>query len=51
MADRTPRLSVSELPLTEIAVRTERSVDAVVGLIHRALRWHPEELRGATGDR
>jgi len=42
------------LPLAEIAARMGRSVDAVVGLIHRglrALRRDLEELRGETGDR
>jgi RNA polymerase sigma-70 factor (ECF subfamily) len=41
------------LPLAEIAARMGRSVDAVVGLIHRglrALRRDLEELRGETGD-
>jgi RNA polymerase sigma-70 factor (ECF subfamily) len=42
------------LSLAGIAARMERSVDAVVGLIHRglrALRRDLEELRGETGDR
>ena len=42
------------LPLAETALRMGRSVDAVVGLIHRglrALRRDLEELRGETGDR
>jgi RNA polymerase sigma-70 factor (ECF subfamily) len=42
------------LPLVEIAAWMGRSVDAVVGLIHRglrALRRDLEELRGETGDR
>jgi RNA polymerase sigma-70 factor (ECF subfamily) len=42
------------LSLAEIAARMERSVDAVVGLIHRglrALRRDLEELRGETGAR
>jgi RNA polymerase sigma-70 factor, ECF subfamily len=42
------------LSLAEIAARMERTVDAVVGLIHRglrALRRDLEELRGETGDR
>jgi RNA polymerase sigma-70 factor (ECF subfamily) len=42
------------LSLVETAMRMERSVDAVVGLIHRglrALRRDLEELRGETGDR
>jgi RNA polymerase sigma-70 factor (ECF subfamily) len=40
------------LPLAEIATRMARSVDSVVGLIHRglrALRRDLEELRGETG--
>jgi RNA polymerase sigma-70 factor, ECF subfamily len=40
------------LPLAETAMRMERSVDAVVGLIHRglrALRRDLEELRGEIG--